>query len=184
MAGMADCGVYHVTHLFNAMPAFHHRQPGLIGAALTDDRAHCELICDNIHVHRTAQVLAYKAKGRDGLILITDSLRACLMGDGLFELGGREVLVRDGRARLADGTLAGSIVTMDRAVFNFLVNTGAPLPDVIAMATINPARDLGVAERLGSLEKGKQADITFLDDGDLHVRRTIVAGETVYMETP
>lgn len=176
------CDYCHVTHLYNAMSPFHHREPGLVGAALLSPKVRCELICDNIHVHPAAQRLAYQLKGRDGIILVTDSLRAAMLEDGESELGGQQVFVTNGQARLADGTLAGSTAVMNEVVLNFLLNTGAPLPDVIAMATINPARDLGVADRIGSLEEGKQADIVVLDSNDFHVKQTVIAGELVYNE--
>lgn len=176
MAGVESC---HVSHLFNAMSPLHHRAPGLAGAALTQDDVHCELICDNIHVHPAMQKLVYKAKGRDGIILITDSMRACLLGDGESELGGQKVFVQNGQARLADGSLAGSVLTMDQAVMNFLGNTGASLPDTIAMATINPAKDLGVYDRMGSLEAGKNADFTIFDETG-KITYTVIGGETVF----
>lgn len=172
----------HATHLYNAMSPLRHRAPGLVGAALLHDNVHCELICDNLHVHPAAQKLAYRMKGREGIILVTDSMRACLMPDGVSELGGQTVYVKNGEARLADGTIAASIVPMNQAVLNFLINTGASLPDVIAMATENPAKDLGVYDRIGSLDEGKQADITILDSNDFHVKQTIAAGAIVYDE--
>ena len=171
-----------MTHIFNGMTPFHHRQPGLVGAALLDRRAHCELICDNLHVHPAAQQLAWRMKGRDGLIIVTDSLRACLQGDGPSELGGQQVLVQNGEARLVDGTLAGSVATMNESLLHFMVNTGASLPDTIALATVNPAKDLGVYDRLGSLEKGKEADIVILDSDDFHVKQTVIHGDLVYNE--
>ena len=175
-------GLCHATHLYNAMAPFHHRQPGLVGAALLSPKVHCELICDNLHVHPAAQKLAYQLKGRDGIILITDSMRACLQGDGESELGGQAVYVKDGQARLADGTLAGSTAVMNQVVLNFLINSGATLPDVVAMASANPAKDLGLYDRLGSLEEGKQADVVVLDSNDFHVKQTVIAGELVYDE--
>lgn len=98
------------------------------------------MICDDLHVHPAAQKLAYQMKGRDGLILVTDSLRACLQGDGESSLGGQKVFVKNGEARLADGTLAASIAPMNEVVLHFLINSGASIPDVVAMATVNPAK--------------------------------------------
>ena len=121
-------------------------------------------------------------KGRDGIILVTDSMRACLQGDGESSLGGQKVFVKNGEARLADGTLAASVAPMNEVVLHFLINSGASLPDVVAMATINPAKALGVYDRIGSLEEGKQADIVVLDSNDFHVKSTVVAGELVYNE--
>lgn len=181
-AVMDDVPCCHVTHLYNAMSPFHHRKPGLVGAALLHKNAKCELICDNLHVHPAAQKLAYQLKGRDGIILVTDSMRACLMPDGTSELGGQTVYVKDGEARLADGTIAASIAPMHLCVLNFLLNTGASLPDVIAMATANPAKDLGIYDRVGSLDEGKQADIVILDSTDFHVKQTVIAGEIAYNE--
>ena len=132
--------------------------------------------------HPAAQKLVYRMKGRDGIILITDSLRACLLPDGESELGGQKVFVKNGEARLEDGTLAGSIAAMNQVVLNFLVNSGAPLPEAVGMATVNPAKDLGVYDRIGSLEKGKLADIAILDSTDFHVKQTLVGGELVYNE--
>lgn len=181
-AVMDEVPCCHVTHLYNAMSPLHHRKPGLVGAALLQPKARCELICDNLHVHPAAQNLAYRMKGRDGIILVTDSMRACLMPDGTSELGGQTVYVKNGEARLADGTIAASIAPMHQCVLHFLMNTGASLPDVIAMATENPAKDLGVYDRLGSLDEGKAADIVILDSTDFHVKQTIIAGELAYNE--
>ena len=132
--------------------------------------------------HPAAQKLAYQMKGRDGLILVTDSLRACLQGDGESSLGGQKVFVKNGEARLADGTLAASIAPMNEVVLHFLINSGASIPEVVAMATVNPAKALGVYDRIGSLEEGKQADITILDSNDFHVKQTVIAGELAYNE--
>lgn len=177
---MKKSSCYHITHLFNAMTPLHHRHPGVVGAALLDPHARCELICDNLHVHPAAQQLVYRMKGRDGIILITDSLRACLLADVESELGGQKVFVKNGEARLADGTLAGSIAAMNQVIFNFWENSGASVPEVTAMATVNPARDLGVYERIGSLTPGKLADIVILAAENFKVRQTIIGGKTVY----
>lgn len=175
-------GIYHATHLFNAMGPFHHRNPGLVGAALMNDNIHCELICDNLHIHPAVQKMVYKMKGRDGIILVTDSMRACLQGDGKSELGGHDVFVKDGEARLEDGTIAASVAPMNEVILHFLINSGASLPEVIAMATANPAKDLGVYDRIGSLEEGKQADFVVLDSEDFHVKQTVIAGDIAYNE--
>lgn len=174
--------MYHVTHLFNAMPQLHHRNPGIVGAALTDDKAHCELICDNLHVHPTVQKLVYRLKGSSGIILVTDSLRACLMGDGPSELGGQKVIVKHGEARLADGTIAASVAAMNDVILNFILASGASIPEAVSMATVNPAKDLGVFDTMGSLEAGKLADITIVDSNDFHVKQTLIGGEVVYDE--
>lgn len=171
-------GASHITHLFNAMSPLHHRRPGLVGAAL-DSKAYVELICDNIHVAPMLQRLVYKQKTPDKIILITDSLRAALLGDGPSELGGQQVFVKDGKATLADGTIAGSVLTMNQALRNFQAATGAPLWEVVAMATLNPAVELGLADSIGSLEVGKRADIVLFDER-FEVKQTFVKGEAVY----
>lgn len=173
----------HITHLYNAMTPFHHRKPGVVGAALLGKNAKCELICDNLHVHPAAQNVAYELKGPDGIILITDSMRAALLPDGVSELGGQTVYVKDGEARLADGTLAGSTAAMNDVALHFLLNTGATLPELAAMTAANAAKDLGIYDRVGSLAEGKQADIVILDSQDFHVKQTVIAGNLVYDAT-
>ncbi len=173
-----DWGVTHVTHLFNAMSSFQHRAPGLVGAALDTD-VHCELIADNIHVHPAAQRLAYKLKGTEQLILVTDSMRACLLGNGVSELGGQKVLVEGQRAVLADGTIAGSVLTLDRALAIFMQNTGISIEAAVAMVTQTPARELGIFAQRGSLDIGKKADFVLLGS-DVSIVRTVVGGRVVY----
>jgi N-acetylglucosamine-6-phosphate deacetylase len=171
-------GVKLFTHLFNAMSGFHHREPGAVGAAL-EGEAMVSLIVDGIHVHPAAVRLALKAKGIDKICLITDSISAAGLGDGRYSLGGQEVLVEGGVARLSDGTLAGSTLTMERAVKNFMEFTGCSLPEAVRAASLNPARLLGLDGRKGSLEEGKDADLVIFD-GDLNVHYTIVGGRIVY----
>ena len=171
-------GASHITHLFNAMRPFHHRHPGLVGAAL-DTNVNCELIADNVHVHPAMQRLVYKAKSFETLILITDSIRACLQGDGYSELGGQKVFVRDQVATLANGTIAGSVLTMNRAIANFLANTKAPLIEVIAMATLNPAKALSLEQLIGSIALGKQADLVIFDK-NINIKNTFVSGVKIY----
>lgn len=177
---MAGLDHYHVTHLYNAQSPLHHRKPGVVGAALTDERAVCELICDDVHLHPARQRLAYIAKGRNGIILITDSIRACLTENGESELGGQKVFVHGNRAELADGTLAGSVLTMADGVRRFMHNTGASLPEAVAAASLNVAVSLGLDHQLGSLEVGKAADIVLLDEDTLQVKETIIDGTTVF----
>ncbi|MGC9529329.1 MAG: N-acetylglucosamine-6-phosphate deacetylase [Candidatus Bipolaricaulaceae bacterium] len=166
------------THLFNAMRGLHHREPGAVGAALDSD-AYVELICDGVHVHPAAVRLVARVKGFDRICLITDAVSAAGLADGDYELGGLKVLARGGVARLEDGTLAGSTLTLERAVRNFMEFTGCSLPQAIRCATLTPARLLGVDHHKGSLEVGKDADLVVLDD-ELRVRYTIVGGEVVY----
>jgi N-acetylglucosamine-6-phosphate deacetylase len=178
MEAITQHGVRHITHLFNAMTGLHHRKPGGVGAALDSD-AVCELIADNVHVHPAAQRIVYAAKHGENIVLITDSMRACLMGDGESELGGQCVFVKGQVATLADGTIAGSVLTMDRAVNNFASNTGVSLPRIVELVTRVPAQELGVYDSIGVISIGHQADLTIFDDA-VRIMVTIVAGRTVY----
>ena len=172
--------VTHITHTYNAMSPFLNRTPGTVGAAL-DSTAYCEVIADLIHVSPAALRLLYRAKGAGKIILVTDSLRSAGLGDGKGELGGQIYEVKHGAARLADGTLAGSVATMNECVKNFMDVTGAPLPEVIAMATQNPARELGLYNDYGSIEVGKRADFVLFDD-ELNILATIINGKKIYEE--
>ena len=167
-------GMNHITHLFNAQSGLHHRKPGVVGAAL-DSNAVVELIADNVHVHPAAQRLVAKVKPRSQIILITDSIRACGLGDGLSELGGQKVLVKGNLATLEDGTIAGSVATMNNVLKNFCVNTNMNVAAGVELVTKNPAVELNVYDRLGSLEVGKAADITLFDD-DFNIRKTFIGG--------
>lgn len=170
-------GAKHITHLFNAMTGLHQRHPGVVGAALDTD-ANCELIVDNVHIHPAVQRLVYRLK-KDHLILITDSLRACGLGDGPSELGGQKVFVKGTLATLEDGTIAGSVLCMNDGLRIFRENTGAPIEEVIEAVTKTPAAELGLYDKLGSLSVGKNADITIFDNA-LNVQRTIVAGRDAW----
>lgn len=172
-----EYGAKHITHLFNAMTGLHQRRPGVVGAALDTD-ANCELIVDNVHIHPAAQRIVYRLK-KDHLILITDSLRACGLGDGPSELGGQKVFVKGTLATLEDGTIAGSVLCMNDGLRIFRENTGAPIEEVVTAVTKTPAKELGLYGELGSLSAGKNADITIFDDA-LKIKRTIVAGRDAY----
>ena len=174
----AEAGASHVTHLCNAMTGLHHRNPGLLGAAL-DSHVTCELIADDLHIHPAVQRIIYRNKGAAELELITDSIRACGLPDGVSELGGQTVYVKDGAARLADGTLAGSVVTLNKAMANFRRNTGASVPEVVRMVTENQAQELGLFEKIGSLTPGAAADVTVFDE-EFRILRTFVDGCEVY----
>ncbi len=167
-------GANHITHLFNAQTGFHHRKPGVVGAAL-DSSSTVELITDNVHVHPAAQRIVAKVKPRNEIILITDSCRACGVGDGVSELGGQKVFVEGNRATLADGTLVGSVAPMNNVVKNFRANTNWSVAEVVELVTKNPAVELKIFDRLGSLEVGKAADITLFDD-DFNIKKTFIDG--------
>lgn len=173
-----DAGVRHATHTFSAMRPFHHREPGIVGAALLDDRVTAELIMDGIHVQPEAARLLVRMKRSERICLITDAVAAAGLPDGRSELFGAPIEIVAGTARLPDGTLAGSTLTMDRAVANMVALVGVPLTDAIRMASLNPARVLGLADRKGSLAIGKDADIVLLDDR-LAATLTILAGRVV-----
>lgn len=175
-------GVRHVTHLGNAMSGLHHRAPGIFGAALFHDRVTLELIVDGIHVHPDVVrflVEDLSARGQlDRLSLVTDAIRAAGSADGRFTLGNLAGTVYGGVARLADGTLAGSTLTLDAALRNVVRFSGVPIPRAIQLVTRNPAAVLGETH-LGQLRPGAVADIVLLDD-DLDVRTTIRSGEVIF----
>ena len=170
-------GADHFTHTFNAMTGLNHREPGVVGAALTDDRVYCELIADTFHVDPLLFSLVAKQKG-DHLALITDSIQVAHLPDGPHDQSGQTVIVDGIRCRFPDGTIAGSSLTLDRAVRNFREHTGLPLYEVVNMASLYPARSVGLDGTKGSLEPGKDADIV-ITDGDFNVRQTFVRGESV-----
>ncbi len=172
-------GLTHSTHTFNAMSAMHHRRPGMVGAALSIPQITCELIADNIHVHPAVQRLLWNAKNFQNVVLVSDAIRAAGMPDGDYPVDERTVYVREGVAQLEDGTLAGSTLTMDVAVRNFLIATNSSLDVVFEAATIAPAEVAGIADVTGSIEQGKDADLVLLDE-DLNVRMTIAQGRVVY----
>ena len=190
-------GVNHITHLFNAQSPFHHRKPGVVGAAF-DSNANVELIADNVHVSPAAQRIVAKVKPRSQIILITDSMRACgnVIGtrdwglgtspyatlhiasptyDYVSELGGQKVFVKGNLATLSDGTIAGSVAKMNEVLRNFCANTGLDVPACVELVTKNPAVELGCYNALGSLDVGKAADITLFDD-EFNVVKTFVRG--------
>ena len=169
-------GATHLTHLFNAMPSIHHRRPGVIGAASENENVYAELICDGQHVHESAVRMAFKLfPGR--ICLISDALRCCGMPDGQYELGGQDVFLKGGIARLADGTIAGSAATLTQCLQNALA-FGIDRDEAIRAATLNPARQLGCADRYGSIAVGMQAD--FLVCGEsLELRSVYIGGKKI-----
>ena len=177
MAGV-DAGVTHATHTFNAMPPLNHRLPGVVGAALTDEQVFCELICDTFHVHPALFTMMAKVAG-DRLVLITDSIPVAGLPDGPHDQLGATVVVDGMKLRFPDGTIAGSALTLDAAVRNFAKHAGLPLWRAANLASLNPARSIGLDDRKGALETGRDADIV-ITDGAFNVRQTYVRGARVY----
>lgn len=167
-----------ITHFFNAMPPFNHRNPAVIGAAF-DGTTHMELICDGIHLHPAIIRTVFKAAGDDRPILISDSMRAAGMPDGPSSLGGQEVFVKDGKATLADGTIAGSASNVHSCVYNCIKKFGIPAESAFKAATINPAKLIGAYEVTGSLTVGKNADMILMDKEDLSIVSVFVKGKKV-----
>jgi N-acetylglucosamine-6-phosphate deacetylase len=153
-------GITHATHLYNAMSGFVPREPGVIGGVLDSDKVMAELIADGIHVHPAALRLAIRQKGVDRICLVTDSVNAAGLGDGEYRVGGLDVIVKADQARLKDGgALAGSVLTLNKSVRNILQWTGLSVPRAVRMASLNPARVLGLDSEIGSLEAGKLANL-------------------------
>ncbi|MCL1631797.1 N-acetylglucosamine-6-phosphate deacetylase [Sporolactobacillus sp. CPB3-1] len=161
-----DAGATQVTHLYNGMRGMHHREPGILGGALLHHELYTELICDGHHICQGMINLAYKLKGSDRIILITDSMRAKCLKNGTYDLGGQDVHVNDGVALLKDGTIAGSLLKMKDSLRNMLTFTDATLADIVQMSAINPALQCGVFDRKGSLEVGKDADLIVLNENN------------------
>ena len=178
LAGVA-AGATIANHTFNAMSALDHRSPGLVGAALTCDDLLAELILDGVHVHPAAARTLLRARGVDGIALISDSAAIAGLPDGVYRLAGHTVIVRDSICRLADGTLAGSVSPFDRDVRNAPEMLGCGLVELAALSSGNAARAMGIDGRTGAVAPGLDADLVLLDD-ELHVLATIVGGQVVY----
>lgn len=172
------CGISHITHLFNAMTGLHHRNPGVVGAAFTSNVS-CELIADEIHVHPGLFSMLLKVKGLDGIVLVTDCMSAGGKEDGEYELGGQKVFVKNKRAKLEDNTLAGSVLNLNNAVYNVYKHTDYSIPQLIQLVTLNPAKVLGLDSIKGSLDIGKDADITVFDE-EINIAMTIGKGKILY----
>lgn len=172
-------GATNVTHTFNAQTALHHREIGTVGSAMLLDELNCELIADTIHVSVPAMRLLVKNKPLDKLTLITDAMRAKGIPDGVSELGGQAVYVKNGEARLEDGTLAGSVLRMNRAIQNMVEKVGVPYTQAVDYATINPAKTLKIDGEAGSIKVGKRADFTVLNQA-FDVLMTVRGGKIIY----
>ena len=175
-----EAGVRHVTHLFNAQTGLLHRDPGVVGAALLDSRVSCELIADTFHVHKALFQLVASLKGEQ-MVLITDCTRAGGMPDGEYTLGGQPIFVKGIECRLKDGTIAGSVLKLNEAVRNVLANTDLTVSQAVNMASLNPARRIGLSASKGSIEAGKDADFAIVDDA-IDVQATILGGRVIYQK--
>lgn len=174
-----DAGARHVTHLYNAMPPFTHRAPGVIGAAFDHPDTRVELICDGVHIHPSVVRATFRLFGAERVILISDSLRAAGMPDGQYTLGGQDIIVKGNRGTLMDGvTLAGSVTDL-MGCLRQAVQFGIPVADAVRAASYNPAQVLGILDRAGSLEVGKEASLVLLNREDLSVRAILFRGAFV-----
>jgi N-acetylglucosamine-6-phosphate deacetylase len=179
MQRAVEHGITHLTHSYNAMQPLGHRELGTIGAAMTLPQISCELIADNIHVHPAAQKILVDVKTPAGVILVTDAIRAAGLPEGDYMLDERAVRIKNGAVRLADGTLAGSVLTMERALQNVCAATGRSLAETWMMSSLNAARAISISAQKGSLEVGKDADFVLLDDS-FNVKMTIIQGEITF----
>ena len=170
-----DCGAEHVTHLFNAMTAFNHRETGVVGGAADTDKVICELICDGHHVAPSMLKIAFKIFGEDRIAVVSDSMKAAGLSDGVYDLGGQEVYVSDNLARLADGTIAASISNICDE-FKNLIRFGIDERTALKACTINPAKSVRADKFIGSIAVGKDADLVVLDD-DYNIKYVLSKGE-------
>lgn len=174
-----DAGASNATHTYNAMKPVHHREIGTVGSSFLFDELTCECICDGIHVSAPAIKLLHKNKPAGKMVLVTDAMRAKHMPDGISELGGQVVIVKNGEARLENGALAGSVLPMNVAVKNVMRFLNLPLEEVVKMASLYPAQNLGVDDKVGSIKEGKHADFVILDK-DLNVIKTVRSGKVIF----
>ncbi len=172
-----EAGAHHVTHLYNAMPPFTHRKPGVIGAAAENEETRAELICDGIHIHPCVVKSTFKLFGAGRMILISDSMMATGMEDGEYALGGQPVIVKGNRALLKDGTIAGSATSLFGCM-RTAIQMGVPKEEAVRAATRNPAEAVGLEEECGMLLAGRRADI-LIADGEFVLLEVIKSGRAV-----
>ena len=177
MGAALEAGATSIAHTYSAMRGLHHREPGAVGAALTRDELYCEIIVDFVHTHPAAVDILLRCKPADKVILVSDSIPAAGLPEGEHYFAGLKVVVEQGAVRLEDGCLAGSVLTLERAIAN-IVSLGCPAQVAVQMATANPAKSLGL-RKLGMLRRGWPADVTIVDD-EWRVRATIVGGRVVF----
>ncbi len=171
----------HITHIFNAQSPLHHRQPGVVGAVLNSEGASAELIADGVHVHPAAIRILMRCLGSERIVLITDAMPGAGLPDGSYTLLGQQATVKDRKALLPNGTLAGSTATMDTCVRNMVEQVGVPFADAVWMATYNPAKVIGADNSIGSLAPGKKANITVFDK-NMNIKMTFINGNLMYEE--
>lgn len=174
-----ECGVCHSTHLYNVMTPLTHRNPGVVGATFDSDIT-TETISDGIHISYPALRIAYKQKSTDNVLLITDAMMACSMDDGEYSLGGQEVTVIDGAARLKNGALAGSVLTLDNAVNNVYKNSMLPLHEIVKMASYNGARHCKVHDHKGLIKEDYDADLILFDD-NINIKKVFILGKEIHI---
>ncbi len=174
-----EAGATIANHIYNQMRRFHHRDPGILGAVLTRDDVFAEMIVDEVHHHYAAREIVIRCKGTDKVALITDSIMAAGLEDGEYMLGAQKIIIKNGISRLPDGTLAGSTLTLDRAVKNTVTHLNVSLKDAIKMATYVPAKIMGIENQYGSIKIGSIGDLVILDK-NMNVLKTIINGEIIY----
>ena len=174
-----ELGARHITHLYNAMDPMHHRKPGPIPAAAERDDVTAEVIADGVHIHPAMVRLAFNMFGDDRMILISDTLRAAGLGDGVYDLGGQDVTVKGYEARIDNGALAGSVSDLMRCLYVAVKEMGIPLVSAVKAASANPARALGLEGDYGSLEAGHIADAVLLDAETLAVKQVVLRGRAI-----
>jgi N-acetylglucosamine-6-phosphate deacetylase len=174
MAGI-KAGASHSTHLFNAMTGLHHRDGGVVGAVF-DSPITTEAICDGVHVDYPVLRIALKQKSTDRMLLISDAMMACCMPNGRYVLGGQDVIAQDGAARLENGALAGSVLTLDQAIKNIYEHTDYELFEIIKMAALNPAKHCGVADKKGQIAEGYDADLVLFDE-NITIHKVFIGGK-------
>jgi N-acetylglucosamine-6-phosphate deacetylase len=174
-------GITLSTHTFNGMRSLHHQEPGIVGAVLNDDRVYCEIIADGIHLDPVILSLVLKIKGSGRIILVSDSVALNGVNDGQYKVKGNTVTVSGGAIRLEDGRLAGSTLSLDRAVKNMTNLAGASLCEAVAMASLNPARILGIEDKKGSVAAGKDADLVLFDE-NITIKEVFVGGNRTVID--
>ena len=170
-------GATHVTHLYNAMSGLSHREPGVVGAAADAKDVEVELICDGIHIHPVTVRQTFKMFGDDRIILISDSMEATGMEDGVYALGGQKVIKKGPLATLSDGTIAGSATNLMDCMRTAVLKMGIPLESAVRCAAVNPAKSVGIYGQYGSITPGKTANLVLLEEKDLRIRQVILKGE-------